>query len=107
MSDGAEALHYLLELPAAPPRSHDAEEAWASTRNPIYAILHEASYADGVRDALVGRPVVARRVREPGCFTGEHVFPWMFEDYGALAPHREAAELLAEHEWPRLYDGDG
>ena len=37
-------------------------------------------------------------------FTGEHVFPWMFEDYGALAPLREAAELLAEHEWPRLYD---
>ena len=31
----------------------------------------------------------------------------MFEDYGALAPLREAAELLAEHEWPRLYDADG
>ena len=28
----------------------------------------------------------------------------MFEDYGALAPLREAAELLAAHEWPRLYD---
>ena len=28
----------------------------------------------------------------------------MFEDYGALAPLREAAELLAEHEWPRLYE---
>jgi hypothetical protein len=30
----------------------------------------------------------------------------MFEDYGALAPLREAAELLAAKEWPRLYDGD-
>ena len=28
----------------------------------------------------------------------------MFEDYGALAPLREAAEILAAHEWPRLYD---
>jgi hypothetical protein len=28
----------------------------------------------------------------------------MFEDYSALAPLREAAELLAEHEWPYLYD---
>ena len=28
----------------------------------------------------------------------------MFEDYGGLRPHREAAELLAEHPWPRLYD---
>ena len=30
----------------------------------------------------------------------------MFEDYGALAPLREAAELLAAHEWPRLYDAE-
>jgi hypothetical protein len=37
-------------------------------------------------------------------FTGEHVYPWMFEDYGGLAPLREAAHLLAEREWPRLYD---
>jgi uncharacterized protein involved in copper resistance len=28
----------------------------------------------------------------------------MFEEYGALAPLREAAALLAEREWPRLYD---
>ena len=30
----------------------------------------------------------------------------MFEDYGALAPLRDAAELLAAHEWPPLYDGE-
>jgi hypothetical protein len=30
----------------------------------------------------------------------------MFEDVGALAPLRDAAELLAEWEWPRLYDPD-
>jgi hypothetical protein len=39
-------------------------------------------------------------------FTGEHVYPWMFEDYGALVPLREAAEILAAHSWPRLYDAD-
>jgi hypothetical protein len=39
-------------------------------------------------------------------WTGEHVFRWMFEDYGALRPLAEAADLLAEHEWPRLYDAD-
>ena len=44
--------------------------------------------------------------RGPELLTGEHVFPWMFEDYGALAPLREAAEILAAHEWPRLYDPD-
>ena len=28
----------------------------------------------------------------------------MLADYGALRPLREAAHLLAEREWPRLYD---
>ena len=42
----------------------------------------------------------------PEFFTGEMVYSWMFEDYGALAPLREAAELLAAHEWPALYDGE-
>ena len=30
----------------------------------------------------------------------------MFEEYGGLAPLREAAELLAAHDWPRLYDAE-
>jgi hypothetical protein len=30
----------------------------------------------------------------------------MFEDYGALAPLRDAAHLLAQREWTRLYDVD-
>jgi hypothetical protein len=30
----------------------------------------------------------------------------MFDDYGALAGLREAAERLAGHEWPRLYDAE-
>jgi len=44
-------------------------------------------------------------VEAEGYFTAEHVFPWMFEEYGALRPHREAAAILAEHPWPSLYDG--
>ena len=28
----------------------------------------------------------------------------MFEELGGLRPLRDAAHLLAEHEWPRLYD---
>ena len=42
----------------------------------------------------------------PELFTGEHVYPWMFEEYGALAPLSEAADILAAREWPRLYDAD-
>jgi hypothetical protein len=39
-------------------------------------------------------------------FTAEHVFPWMWEEYAGLRPQREAADILAEHPWPRLYDAD-
>jgi hypothetical protein len=45
-------------------------------------------------------------VEEAGYFTAEHVFPWMWEDYAGLRPQRAAAEILAEHAWPALYDLD-
>src|SRR5205807_4118606 len=32
------------------------------------------------------------------------VFRWMWDDYGSLRPQKEAAMLLAEHPWPKLYD---
>ena len=28
----------------------------------------------------------------------------MFDDYAGLRPHKAAAEILAQHEWPRLFD---
>jgi pimeloyl-ACP methyl ester carboxylesterase len=106
MSDGAEQLHYLLELPAdAPAFPHDLEAALGFARNPLYAVLHEACWADGGATRWSAQRLLpAEYEREPELFTGEHVYPWMFEDYGALAPLREAAELLAEREWPALYD---
>jgi pimeloyl-ACP methyl ester carboxylesterase len=108
MSDGAEKLHYLLELPAdSPAFLHDVEAALPFARDPIYAILHEASWADGGATRWsAARVLPAEYDDDPELFIGEHVYPWMFEDYGALAPLRDAAELLAEHEWPRLYDPD-
>ena len=30
----------------------------------------------------------------------------MFEDYAELQPFGEAAEILAHHQWPRLYDAE-
>jgi pimeloyl-ACP methyl ester carboxylesterase len=106
MSDGAEELHALVELPAdSPAFRHDAQAVMGFERNPIYAILHEASYADGVTTRWSAERVMPSEYADtPELLTGEHVYPWMFEDYGALVPLREAAELLAAHEWPRLYD---
>ncbi len=107
MSDGAERLHYLLELPTdSPAFLADAEDPLGFVRHPIYAILHEACWADGGMTRWSAQRTLPAEVESEGLLTGEHVYPWMFEDYAALAPLREAAEVLAEHEWPRLYDPD-
>ena len=107
-SDGAESLHYLLELPVdSPALCHDIDQVVSFSRNPIYAILHEACWGDGGATRWSADRVMPddfRHSRE--LFTGEHIFPWMFEDYGALVPLREAADLLAAREWPRLYHPD-
>lgn len=107
MSDGPDRLHYLLELPAGSrPFRYDMDQLpMPFGRNPIYAVIHEACVGDGQATRWA-----AARVRPPAydedvtLLTGEHIFPWMFSDYGALTPLREAADLLADHEWPRLYD---
>ncbi|MCG7516148.1 alpha/beta fold hydrolase [Vibrio sp. MMH1-50] len=79
--------------------------------NPIYAILHESIYCQGFASQWS-----AHRVRQehdafnyeqgkPFYFTGEMVFPWMFDQYENLKPLKEAAELLAEKaDWTPLYD---
>jgi pimeloyl-ACP methyl ester carboxylesterase len=108
MSTGAEDLHYILELPVdSPAFRHDVEAALAFARNPLYAVLQEACWADGGSTHWAAeRLLPAAYQDDPELFVGEHVYPWMFEEYGALAPLREAADLLAGREWPRLYDPD-
>ena len=107
MSDGAERVHYTLELPHdSPAFLHDVEGAVGFARDPIYAVLHEASWADGGTTRWSAERTLTGEFDAPDAFTGEHVYPWMFDDYGALAPLQAAAHLLAEREWPRLYDDD-
>jgi pimeloyl-ACP methyl ester carboxylesterase len=106
MSYGAEELHALLERPLdSPGFLHDVDSPMEFTRNPLYAILHEACWADGVPTRWAAeRTMPAQFESEPELLYGEHVLPWVFEEMGALRPLREAAGLLAEREWPRLYD---
>lgn len=109
MSDGAAHLHYLLERdPASPAFAHDlAAMLPFQGRNPLYAAIHEACYADGQATRWSAERVMPDDFRaDPTLLTGEHVFPWSFDDDSALRPLREAADLLAEREWPRLYDAD-
>jgi pimeloyl-ACP methyl ester carboxylesterase len=106
-SAGFEKLHHLLELaPDSPAFLHDAFDPMSFTRNPIYATLHESSYADGVATRWSSDRLLPEAFQGTELFTAEHIFPWMWEDYGALRLHAAAAMLLAEHVWPRLYDAD-
>jgi pimeloyl-ACP methyl ester carboxylesterase len=104
-SAGFEHLHHVLELP---PDSaaflHDVEGGTRWARNPLYATLHESSYADGCATRWSAHRLTPDWFEGSEAFTAEHVFPWMWEEYGGLRPHRDVAELLAQHEWPRLYD---
>jgi len=108
MSDGAEALHYLLELPPdSPAFRHDADDPLHFARDPIYHLLQEACWADGGATRWAAQRVRPEAYeREPELLYGEHMLASVYDDYAALRPLREAAHSLAEHSWPRLYDFD-
>jgi pimeloyl-ACP methyl ester carboxylesterase len=104
---GFELMHHVIELPfASRAFLTDLEDPVRFGRNPIYATLHESSYADGVATRWSSDRLLPDEVREERYFTAEHIFRWMWEDYSSLHSHRDAAAILAEHPWPRLYDAD-
>lgn len=113
MSDGFEHLHYLLETAFAaggdeltsPFLRQMMVEASYET-NPIYALIHEACVCDGTASRWSAARVISEfpEFDDPTILTGELLGPWMFADYPALRPLAEAAEILADHEWPQLYD---
>ncbi|TNM69728.1 alpha/beta hydrolase [Streptomyces sp. NP160] len=119
MSDGADALHALLERPVGSPAFRaDAADPLGLARNPLYLLVHEACYADGATtawsaertrpDDFGGGGEGADLLGDPALFSGEHVGDWLLDPerggVGALAPVAEAARLLADRPWPRLYD---
>lgn len=118
-SYGAAQLHYLFEGAFVPGTDllsrtflRGVEGMQSFDTNPFYAILHEACYAQGGPTQWA-----AHRVREefgafappsPGSaplFTGEMVYPWFLEQFGALRSLSEVADRLAgKADWPDLYD---
>jgi pimeloyl-ACP methyl ester carboxylesterase len=108
MGDGHERLHYIVELPfGSPAFLHDVDRSYPFARNPLYAVIHEACYASGHATRWSADRVMPDEFREePTLLTGEHIYPWMLEEYGALQPLAEAGQILADHEWPLLYDPD-
>jgi pimeloyl-ACP methyl ester carboxylesterase len=128
--NGSHTLHYLIEdafvsTPAGPVLSDSflsqVRDHLSFAGNPLYALLHEAIYGQ-VSVSASGTRWAAERVREEFpqfdagaalaqdaavLFTGETIHPWMCAADPALAPLRETAELLAQHDqWPDLYAPD-
>jgi len=118
--EGMEALHYLLELAFCEgvrgaelslPFLRDFENSQPFETHPIFAVLHEMCYTQQAASRWS-----AHRIREefpetnwapgrPPAFTGEMIYPWMFDEYESLVPLREVAQVLAEQtSWPALYD---
>ncbi|HNJ79913.1 MAG TPA: aminopeptidase, partial [Marmoricola sp.] len=106
-TSSGEQIHYLLEHdPHSPAFSHDVASMLPfRSRNPLYAVLHEACYADGGQTNWSAARTLPPQP-EPGSpvLTGEHLFPWHFREDHGLVPFREVAELMAAIDWPRLYD---
>jgi hypothetical protein len=82
---------------------------------PLYALLHEAAYAQGFATRWAAQrvraefgefdPGAALEGSAPLMFTGEMIYPWMVDADPVLRPLREAADILAERDdWPPLYD---
>jgi pimeloyl-ACP methyl ester carboxylesterase len=120
MSNGFAQVHYLLENAFVDGVNgkeisyyflRGFENSLAFDTNPIYAILHEAIYCQGAASNWSAQRILAEfpefeiSSEHPVYFMGEMIYPWMFEEIGALHPLQEAAEILAAHnDWPPLYD---
>ena len=126
---GMESLHYLFEKAWEVPHEElsyaflkSCEDVHAFDTNPLYACLHESIYCNGGGPSAWAAERVFDEHREtfsvdgalgstdphrPVLFTGEMVFPFMFDDIAALRPFKDVADALAaKTDWPALYDVD-
>ncbi|MGY1834916.1 alpha/beta fold hydrolase [Blastococcus sp. SYSU DS0510] len=115
MRDGATELHWLFEEALGADGEltdtflDQVSRRTSSWDDPLYAALHESIYAQGA--GPVGWAAEDERGpefdgdRRPLPFTGEMVYPWMFDEIASLRPFGPAAHALAElEEFPALYD---
>ncbi len=98
----------LDENPATNAFRHDMAAALPfKGRNPLYYVLHESSYADGVVTNWAAERVEPEDFRaDPTLLTGEHVHREWAQTVPAFQPWRDVAEVLAHVEWPKLYDAE-
>lgn len=120
MEQGPESLYYLLEqalietaqgIKVNPLFLHQFSQFLDYNTNPIFALLHESIYCQHKAShwaAHKEREYFTQFNYQRGAdlfFTGEMVYPWMFQQFKQLQPLKQAAEILAaKSDWPMLYD---
>ncbi|WP_127794648.1 alpha/beta fold hydrolase [Agromyces sp. LHK192] len=120
MKPGYERMHHLVDE-AFDGESGEFSETFLSqvmarssyADNPLFAVMQESIYGAG--PGATAWAAEAERTRHPQfaeearplLFTGEMMYPWMFDEIRALRPFRDAVELLARRDdWSPLYDLD-
>ncbi|PFG30016.1 alpha/beta fold hydrolase [Paramicrobacterium agarici] len=123
MKPGFERMHWLFDEAFATGAGDDelsdtflaqvlARTSFAD--NPLFAVMQESIYGNAGGGATAW---AAQREREqhpefsesarPLLFTGEMMYPWMFDEIRLLKPFKDAVEKLARREdWSPLYDRD-
>jgi len=118
MKPGYERIHWLIDEAFDSGELSDTFlgqvlELSSYTSNPLFAALQESIYGSG--DGATGWAAQSERARRPEfaedarplLFTGEMMYPWMFEEIRGLRPFQGAVEVLAGRpRWSELYDLD-
>ena len=119
MGSGFDRVHWLLDEAFADAAETTLSDTFLATveqqtsfaTKPLYMALQEAIYGPGPARWSAER--VRRRfpafVEDAAAlqFTGEMMFPWMFDEIQALRGFRDAMQIFAEHAWPvSLYEAE-
>lgn len=118
MKPGYERIHWLIDEAfdgdeLSDTFLHQALGLSSYRSNPLFAALQESIYGSG-HGATAWAAEAERKLRpefaedaRPLLFTGEMMYPWMFEEIQALRPFQAAVELMAARpQWTELYDLD-
>lgn len=100
-------LHSLLDFPLESNAfRYDLQHLLPyNGRNPLYYVIHESSYADGVvTNWAAERTIPDDFLDDPTLFTGEHVREDWLNTVPAFQPWAEITKNLAQHRWPKLYN---
>lgn len=117
MKPGFERLNWLLDEALSSDGLSDTffaavQSLTSFAGNPLFAVMQESIYGHGNNGATAwAAQAEIERLPEfdptarPLMFTGEMMYPWMFEETKLLRPFKDAVDLMAQKtDWSSLYD---